>query len=422
MKKMLLALALVLVSTLTGCNKSFTNTANGTGSSNIETTSDDPKELVPEEGAELVIWEDSDSRIEYMNHVAKKFKEKYKIDVKIEQVTDLNRLVQDAPAGLGPDIFEAPHDQVGTMLTAGLIQPNDTSAETMKDDFGETVYNCLTFDGKVYGYPLTLNTYLLIYNKDIVGETAPETFQEIFDFAQTFNDPTNRKYALMWQVGNSYYTNAFIAGYGGYIFGNNGTDPEDIGLNSKEFIEGAEYVKSFESILNVNTADIEPQVIDGLFQSGKVAYTISGQWSVTQYQSAGVNIGVSTLPKMANDETPKTFLGVQTLYVNAYSEYPNAAKLFAEMATSEKMFVKRYEITNEVPARLSLLTNEAIMNDPIASAFIEQAQSSVPMPSITQMNSVWDPYSNALKSIWDEDIEPETALNKSADTISKLIN
>ena len=92
------------------------------------------------------------------------------------------------------------------------------------------------------------------------------------------------------------------------------------------------------------------------------------------------------------------------------------------MATSEKMFVKRYEITNEVPARLSLLTNEAIMNDPIASAFIEQAQSSVPMPSITQMNSVWDPYSNALKSIWDEDIEPETALNKSADTISKLIN
>ena len=196
MKKLSLLLVLTLAAGLTGCGKSYSNIAPEAGTDTIEVEG----EIVPEEGASLVIWEDSDSRIEYMEYVAEKFKETYNIDVTVEKVADFStKLIQDGPAGLGPDLVEAPHDQAGTMLTAGLVQPNDTTVNEVKTDFPAAVSESLTYENQLYGYPLTVNTYVMIYNKDLVDK-APETFQEIIDFAQTFNDPADNKYALMWQV------------------------------------------------------------------------------------------------------------------------------------------------------------------------------------------------------------------------------
>jgi arabinogalactan oligomer/maltooligosaccharide transport system substrate-binding protein len=419
MKKLSLVLVVILVFGLTGCNKSYTNVA---PANVIETNTTDSKDMGPEEGAKLTIWEDSDTRIAYMEYVAEKFTEKYGIEVKVQKVVDYtSRMVQDAPAYMGPDLLEAPHDQVGTLLTAGLVQPNDTTVDKVKTDFVKTVNDCLVYDGKLYGYPLTLNTYAMIYNKDIVGEKGPETFQEIIDFAETFNNPSENKYALMWQVSSSYFSHCFIAGYGGYVFGNNGTNPNDIGLNTKEAIEGVTFFKSLKSILDVNSADTAYQLIDGLFASGKVAYVISGQWSVSQYEEEGMNIGVCPLPKMDNGSYPASYLGVQTLYVNAYTKYPNASKLFAEMASSEEMLKMRYEITKEVPAMTSIIESQEIKEDKTTLAFMEQAKRAVPMPSIPQMNLVWGSYQSALQSIWDSGTDPKAAMDKCVELITHYI-
>lgn len=417
MKKTALLLITALAIGLTGCGKSYSNVAPETGTDVVET----PGEMAPEEGASLVIWEDSDTRIEYMEYVAEKFKEKYNVDVTVEKVADFSsKLIQDGPAGLGPDLLEAPHDQAGTLLTAGLVQPNDTTVEEVRTAFPATVSESLTYEDKLYGYPLTVSTYVMIYNRDLV-EQAPGSFQDIIDFAQTFNNPADNKYALMWQVSNSYFSHAFIAGYGGYVFGNNGVDINDIGLNSDGAVQGLTYLKSLKTILDVNSSDIDMQIIDGLFASGKVAYTISGQWSVSQYQNSGLNVGVCVLPRMANGEYPLPYLGVQTLYVSSYTKYPNAAKLFAEMASSEEMLEKRYEITAEIPARISLMESDKIKSSEVATVFMQQAQNSVPMPSVAQMNTTWTPYQNAIKAVWDNDADPQEALNTCVDTIRSLM-
>lgn len=421
MRKLSLILAMTMVIGLVGCNKSYSNTAPETEAK--ESGSDvagTQTELKPEADASLVIWEDDDNRFEYMKYVAEKFKEKYSINVEVKKMLDIGtKLVQDGPSGLGPDLLEAAHDQAGSLLTAGLIQPNDTDAQEVKDNFPSSVTDCLTYEGKLYGYPMTLSTFVLIYNKALVKK-APESFSEIFDFAKEFNDPSDNKYAIMWDVTNSYYSHCFIAGYDGYIFGNNGTDPNDIGLNSKGAVDGLTYLKSFKSILDVNSADVNNQIIDGLFTSGKIAYTIGGQWNITQYQNAGIDVGTCVLPKLDNGKDALSYLGVQTLYVNSYTKYPNASKLFAKMAISEEMLQKRYEITKEIPARSSLADSEAIKKDEFSSTFMAQAQSSVPMPAIPQMSNVWTPYGNAMKAVWDEDQDPQEALDTCVDTIKSL--
>ena len=52
---------------------------------------------------------------------------------------------------------------------------------------------------------------------------------------------------------------------------------------------------------------------------------------------------------------------------------------------------------------------------------MQQSQNSVPMPSIAQMNSTWTPYQNAIKAVWDNDVDPREALNMCVDTIYSLL-
>lgn len=416
-------LVFIMLVTVAGCSgKSYSNVAPQEVLDEIE--NEVPSgEILPEEGAKLLIWEDDTARIEYMKYVAEEYTKKYGIEVEIEQVVDYTtRMVQDAPYYFGPDILEAPHDQAGTLLTAGLIQPNDTTVEQVKSDFISTVYDCLVYDDKVYGYPQSINTFALIYNKDIVGENLPTSFQDIIDFAETFNDPDKNQYALMWSVGSTYFSHCFIAGYDGYIFGNNGTDPTDIGLNRENAIAGAKYFMKLKNILNVYSADTnDSQVMDGLFGAGKLAYYISGLWTAKLYESLGYHIGVMPLPSMENGNCPRPFMGVQTLYVSAYSLYPNAAKLFAEMASSEEMLRKRFEFTREIPAMTSLMDSEEVKNDEIVSAFMKQASFAVPMPSIPEMGVVWNPYSSALQSMWDLGTDPQEAMNTCTESIKTFI-
>ena len=91
------------------------------------------------------------------------------------------------------------------------------------------------------------------------------------------------------------------------------------------------------------------------------------------------------------------------------------------MASSEEMLEKRYEITAEIPARISLMESDEIKNNEVTTVFMQQSQNSVPMPSIAQMNSTWTPYQNAIKAVWDNDVDPREALNMCVDTIYSLL-
>jgi arabinogalactan oligomer / maltooligosaccharide transport system substrate-binding protein len=418
--------AVVMILLSVGCgssqqNEVLNNHSDSASQGAVATNNDGT--LQPEEGAKLVIWEDGEDRVQYMKYVAEKFKEKYGVEVEIKEVFggDLfSRLIQDAPSNMGPDLFEASHDSLGNIIAAGLLQPNDNTAEKIKTDCMDSVAECLTYDGEIYGYPTAISTYALFYNKELVS-TPPETFQDIIDFAKTYNNPKEHKYALMWQVNNVYLSHSFLAGHGAYVFGNSGTDKDNIGLNTNEAIEGAKFFHSLKEILNLKSADTNSQVVDGLFGSGKLPYTINGLWAVTTYTNAGVDFGVVPLPKMPNGSNPVSFSGVQALFLSAYSNYPNAAKLFAEMATSEEMLLKRYEMTHEIPPIQTIIDNETIKSDPITSAFLQQAQNSTAMPSIPQMALVWDPYMRALQSIWDNDSDPKAALDECVSIIKSSI-
>jgi len=417
-------LILVLAFTLVACNsnKPAEETKETTEATTEETTTE-ATEMMPEDGATLIVWESEGPEGEFMQYVAEKFEEKYGVSVSYEPVTHTdsrNRLSTDGPAGTGGDVFAAPHDHVGALVASGLVYPNSIGKERVLNEYMTASSSAVTFENEVYGYPTAIETYGLYYNADLYNE-APKTYAEIVEFAKGYNDPSNNKFALFWNVNNAYFSHSFVAGAGGYVFGNNGSDRDDIGLATPEAIKGLEEMVALKEILPLQDGDASYDAMTGLFHEGKVAAMINGPWAVSGAEESGINYAIAPLPTLADGSHPTSFSGTRSLFVSSYSNYPQAAQLFAQFATSDEMLLKRFEMTKQIPPVKALLDAEAIAGDAKVAPFLAQAQYAVPMPSIPEMGYVWEPYAAAFGSAWNGDVTPEEALTTAVETIKSAI-
>lgn len=430
MQKILkLSFIAMLIFALAACNKPVKEQAEKNTEKESEATQEEVA-IEPEEGASLILWDNGGAEGEWANFVAGEFTKKYNIPVEVQEVAHTDaaaKLKVDGPAGLGADVFHAPHDHVGNLVTSGLVYEN-MFADQYKKDFMDAAISgtSYTTDGesKLYGYPIAIETYALYYNKDLVDKPA-ETWDEIFAQSKEFmKDSTkdNKKFGIMYEPGNFYFAHAFFGGYGGYIFGDNNTNPADLGVSNEGAIESAKFVsKIHNELLPLKVEDITGDVISTFFNEGKLLYRISGPWDIKNHQDAGVNFGVAPLPKLENGETPASFSGIKAYYVNSYSKYPKAATLLAQFASSKEMLEKRFEMTGQVPPHNGLLDSDAIKADEYAMAFLQQAKSAIPMPNIPEMQSVWGPMGVAYTTIWNDNTDPKAAFDAAKSQIEDAI-
>ncbi|WP_318617997.1 maltose ABC transporter substrate-binding protein [Sporosarcina sp. YIM B06819] len=400
---------------------------------NKESTSGETEELVPEEDAELIVWSNSEGEEgEWIRYVAEKFTEEYGFPVKIEEVAHTDapgKLQTDGPAGLGGDVFMAPHDHVGNMNTAGLIYEN-YFADEYNERFMESAMQGVSFvtDGelKTYGFPLAIETVALYHNKDLLDSMGFEpaaTMDELIEQSKQFMEKNPGSYGFMLEPGNFYFTHAFLGGYGGYIFGNDNTNPDELGLNNEGAVKAGEFMKMIHNdLLPIKKEDITGDVIGSYFNEGKLLYNMTGPWALKGHLEAGVNLGITTMPKLENGAVPTTFSGVKALFVNSYSKYPKAATTFAKFATSDEMLLKRYEITNQLPPVIALLENKEIKENEFNIAFLNQAQHAISMPNIPAMELVWGGMEVAFTAIWNGSEEPKAALDKGTAQIREAID
>ncbi|MDK8183871.1 maltose ABC transporter substrate-binding protein [Paenibacillus sp. UMB4589-SE434] len=425
-KRFMISMWVALVSCmllLTACGSQQTGQSASQKEEHSEQQQGLQAELKPEEGAELLVWESKGPELDFMKAVAVSFEQEYGVKVKVEAVPAIDavtKLTTDGPAGIGADVFAAPHDHLGNAVMAGLVLQNDVLDDPAKNQFMTSALEGVSYEGVLYGYPTAIDTYALYYNKKLLPK-APGTYDELIQFAKSYNDPANKKYALMWNVGQLYQSYSFLAGYGGYVFGNGGTNAADMGLNSAQSVAGAKYLQSLKQILPINVNDINDNIITGFFVEGSTAAIINGPWLMNELTNAGVDYAVAPLPLLPNGEHPKSMSGIRAVYVNSYTEYPAAAKLFARYVTSQENGKKRFEMTRQLPARKDLMAEPTIAQDANIMAFLEQAEHSTPMPSIPEMGTVWVPAGAALAAIWNDNQEPSVVLDKAAAQIKTAI-
>jgi arabinogalactan oligomer/maltooligosaccharide transport system substrate-binding protein len=430
-KALIMSLVLTMVFVLAACSGNNSNN-NASPSSSSSSSSTSPSEsastatdsaapsgeaspeegLVPEDGAKLIVWEGKEQQA-FLEEMAKEFAAKYNIPVEFQEVgsgDQMAKIKTDGPAGLGADVMVMPHDHLGEAVAAEIILPNDFFAEDTKTNFVPAAVDAVTMNGTLYGYPRNMETYLLYYNKSLVKPEDVASWDSIIKFAKSYNDPDPKKnkFGFMWEVNNFYYNYAFIAGNGGYVFGKNGTDPNDIGLNTPEAVEAMTFYHSLRDILPIKAADASNDVKTEQFQSGKLPINMDGIWQLGNFtkEKLGFEVGAVPLPPMPNGKSPTSFAGVKAYFVSSFSKYPNAARLFIHFVTSQEALSKDYQLSGIIPARIGMENDPEIQKNENAKAFLEQFNKSQAMPYILEMRQVWGPATAALEPIWNgEDIK-----------------
>ncbi len=363
----------------------------------------------PSKKVTLKVWESQGPEEKFIKQAIKDYR---KVDRNVKFVYEPvgsvdadGKIMLDGPAGVGADVFVVPHDHMGSLVIGGHILENtmDMSAFVPAAVIGAS------YGGKVYGYPLAVETYALFYNKDIIPN-PPKTWEEVFEFAKTWTDKSKNKYAIAWPVTDAYYDFLFYAGYGAQLFGPNGDDRHQHNLNSPEAIKGVQFFQQVrKQILDVPSGDMTGDFVKSSFQEGTIPMVLGGPWDIAVYKEAGVNFGITTLPILPGaKDVPASFSGVRLAVVSAYSENPEQAKKFAEFLVSREELVKRFDITGQIPPR-----KDITVEDEWSQGILAQSQYAIPMPKITQIGTYWSAMGAAFANVWDG-ADPVDELNKAA--------
>ena len=409
LKKIALLTVMCVAGTMSvGCSSSNSGES---ATINTETDKDkveeSPETEVTSDPVTLTVWESTAGPDEFIKQAGEAFNKQYP-NITIEYVNvelgdTTTQIALDGPAGVGPDVFAAPHDKLGELVSGGHVLATQNVDQVVQNALGACT-SALTYDGTMYGYPVSAETYALFYNKDLISEAdVPATWDDLKTFSEKFNAEHNNQYGFMMDVENGYYTIIFTTSEDNRLFGPDGTDTTNTNINSQASVEGMKFFQGLRTALDIPSADLTTATCDAAFASGNVALYITGLWNVAPLEEAGLNFGVASLPSLPGNDTPSaSFSGTRAMFVSAYSDYPNEANLFSEFLMSEEMQQLRFDLTGALPAI------NCEVESPYIEGFLKQLDYAFPMPSIPQMNAFWDAMKAASANIWDgADVQTE---------------
>lgn len=372
----------------------------------------------PEKPETLSIWLDGENQIATYGEIFKKYEEETGIKVEYTEVgmTDqLEQLSLDAPAGQGPDLYQQPHDMIGSAYLQGLgmeLDPEEFDLGT----FNENAVEAFNYEGALMGVPFAVEAAALYYNKDIVDE-APKTVEDLEAIMEEHTDASNNEYGLLMEATNFYFAYPFLFSGDEQIFSQNEDatyNANDLKVASEGVVGQATRMQEWfeEGYLSEN---ITGDVMDGLFTDGKGAIALTGPWKLADYTEAlGDSLGTATLPELEG-ETMTPFMGVKGWMISEYTEEEYWSKdLLKYMTNQENSKLVTEGLQETVPRSDVENSNELL------TVFNEQAESANPMPNIPEMAQVWEPIGDALIFISNGD-DPQEVLEEAKTQIESDI-
>lgn len=383
--------------------------------------SSEPSEAPVEgEGQELTIWVDA-NRKPAVEAAAVVFEEETGSTVTLveKNFEDMrNDFIAQVPTGEGPDITVGAHDWLGALVAAGVVNTIDLGDKA--SEFEPVALEAMTYDGQLYALPYSQETVALIQNVDLVGDTAPTTWDEMIQMG--IDAGADRPFVINTngQTGDGYTMYGFQTSFGAPVF-----VQDDSGSYTNEVGMGGPNGEAFATWLGANgetgaghiSTTIDYDTNNELFNSGQAAFTVQGPWAIGSFGDVP-NLLVSPIPS-AGGQPAAPFVGVQGFYLSSQSENTLLANEFLVnyLGTYEAQKAL-YEADPRIPAWSTLA--EEVSSDPIIAGFLASSQNGVPMPSIPEMGSVWD-YWNAAEAQIIAGADPVPTWNTMVDNLTTAL-
>lgn len=295
------------------------------------------------------------------------------------------------PAGAGPDLFTATHDNTGSLVKSGVV----TSLRSVinKSAYPSAVLSGVTFNYSQWGIPISVSNIALATNLALVPSGAPKTWKELESTATTLISSGKANVGIVTHL-DGYFMQPFFDSIGGYVFANrNGayTNTKDVGLYSKALAKNASLMDKW---LDAKLFDKSNTYDGSNFTNGKAPYSIVGPWSIDGLDKAGVKYEISGIPSM-NGGTARSFSGVSAVYLNRYAKNKFLARQYLVEVVQTAAFSKAITtVNNSYPANIEAA--KSIDPNSVAGKFGAYGAVCIPMPNVAEMNNVWTYWNGAF--------------------------
>ena len=386
------------------------------------------------------VWIDDEAG-EYMEKVIEEFNKVYpNIVVEHQHMgsVDARELLKTfGPSGNGADVFQFPHDHLALAILEDLVLPlpnaTKTRLEGVSNQLGLQIAT-ITYDEsaksfdpaspnaveRLYAVPMSLESVGLFYNTDLVDE-APATYEALLAEVATWNQQlaadesgrTNAEAGLFGLATSSHWADSYFmqhiySAFGFYPFGPELNNPAAVGFNNA--VPALNWMLNNLKPMVTGTGSHNSVTGSANFEDGLIPYIIAGPWNHEAYKAANVNYKVAPMPTI-NGNLTQTFAGAQMAAVYKYSDNTEDAVKFVEFLASEVAMQIMYDMKGKLPAlNDNLLGNiDGLIEDELLLAMAEQLMTSVPMPTIPQVQYYWGPGETMIIDIWNNGAAPITA-------------
>lgn len=323
-----------------------------------------------------------------------------------------------------PDVFEGPHDQIGTFQQNGILAPVDLGANT--DKFTKPALQGVTYNGSYLGVPWATENVALLTNKAL-SPACPATMDDAVATAKQLQAEGKSQAGLgigmqIGATGDGYHWQPLFSADGGYAFKQNadGTfDPKDMGIGGPGAIAAA---TRLQGLVNdgVMSANATFDIAKAAFNGGTMAYWITGPWAIPEAKAAlGDNLMVCPVPGWSGSQyISQPFIGVRAFFQTQKAKNPVLASTFLsdEVQTTEFMDAM-YAVDPRTPAWIPTL--ETASADAFVKAFGDYGKTGIPMPNIPQMTNVFKDWGQAEFNVA-TGADPTTTMQNAANSINQL--
>ena len=358
----------------------------------------------------ILIWINGDKGYEGIAEIGRIFTENTGIPVVVEHpegATD--KFFHAAKSGKGPDVMIWAHDRLGEWADTGLLLPVDPAPAFTNRIFPKALA-AFTHRGRLWGYPIAMESTGLIYNKALISEN--EIPANLADCAQLVPRlKAQGAVPILWDYNNAYFTFGLLAADGGYIFGqgpDGAYDVADVGVDRPGAVAG------LEAIVGLIRAGVLPSslsysVAEAQMNQGKLAMFVSGPFAWENLKKSGIDFGVTTIPGV-NGQPARPFVGVVGAVFNRSSPNLDLAQEFLEnyLITTQGLDAMDRHVPLGVPALIDAYQAKAA--DPHVAGSMKNIEVGLLMPNIPQMGVFWSAMESALATATSGRAEPRAAL------------
>ena len=286
------------------------------------------------------------------------------------------KLIAAHAGGVLPDIYQAGAEYVAPLATKGMALDIDNyiSSWGQRDDFYDSAWSTVTYQGKTYGVPILSAPQTLMYRKDMLEQAevsgAPSNWDDLEQVAMKTTKRDGDKFVV-----SGFNARPIWQQYMWFLFQNGGdvfTSDGKVVVNSPEAVEALDY---FSRLFNQDKVASKstiaaPTANVGAMAANLVDMQLGNQLTVRDFrQNNPSQAGNLVVADPLSNKQQVTTNWTDWLAISKQSKHADAAWKFVQFVAEPDNLLKYNETMYFIPPRKSLRTT-GYMADPQLQQFV----------------------------------------------------